>query len=181
MLNGLSRAFLDVCREQSCGCHGKTRTHCGGIIVPFHGKIGQHCRAPRGHGTVFFCPGHKNCVFHKCFARCKTGQHLGNILPPQFVPARFAGALVLILLTVGPCSLVRSRIYLPFCFLIGPCQLVSIVLATNRKRGRVELLTCWHFLLCSLRSRNQDFGRRDVSTARKKVGSGLLFFQPEAN
>ena len=38
----------------------------------------------------FMCPGHKICFGHKCYARGKTSQHLGNVitsamLPPQCV------------------------------------------------------------------------------------------------
>ena len=74
---------------------GKTRTHCGGNIVSF-----DVSRVAKRAATLLrsawtqqmFLKFFRNifCVRNKCFARGKTGQHLGNMralamLPPQCV------------------------------------------------------------------------------------------------
>ena len=66
-------------------------------MFPGWQNVRQHCCVPRGHNKcfwsfseTFFVSRTQICVRNKCFARGKTGQHLGNMralamLPPQCV------------------------------------------------------------------------------------------------
>ena len=104
----------------------KTRTHCGGNVVSCDvAKRGNIIlRTARTQETFredfqknFMCPWHKICVGHKCCARGKTSQHLGNMITSQCV-------LVLtqrrILVAAALCSLVQVKTTSPESYRVRP-------------------------------------------------------------